>query len=128
MKKQTFCFKQLLLVALGVFSVSTLVHAGNNQNVTITGSVDNSSSGNGKAMMNVGSAVGKSVGNNTQTVVVNGSLSNKASGSGKASINIGSSVNDGGNNNQSVSVGGSIVNSASGGKSEVNIGSVVKDD
>jgi hypothetical protein len=77
-------------------------------------------------MINVGSAVGKSVGNNTQSVVVNGSLVNKASGSGKASINIGSSVNDGGSHNQSVSVG-SIVNSSSGGKSEVNIGSVVKD-
>ena len=113
MKKQTFCFKPLLLVALGLFSVSTFVQ-GSTQNVTVSGTVDNSSSGSGKAMINVGSAVGKSVGNNTQSVVVNGSLVNKASGSGKASINIGSSVNDGGSHNQSVSVG-SIVNSSSGG-------------
>ena len=123
MKKQTFCFKRLLLIAFGICSSSTFVY-GSTQNVS--GSVDNSSSGSGKAMINVGSAVGKSVGNNTQSVVVNGSLVNKASGSGKASINIGSSVNDGGSHNQSVSVG-SIVNSSSGGKSEVNIGSVVKD-
>lgn len=127
MKKQTFCFKKILLVSFCSFSISTLVYAGSTQNVTVKGSIDNSSSGNGKAMMNIGSAVGKSVGNNTQTVVVNGALVNKASGNGKASINVGSSVNDGGNNNQSVSVGGSIVNSASGGKSEVNIGSVVKE-
>ena len=126
MKKQTFCFKQLLLIAFGLCSSSTFVY-GSTQNVTVSGAVENSSSGSGKAMINVGSAVGKTVGNNTQNVVVNGSLVNKASGSGKASINLGSSVNDGGSHNQSVSVG-SIVNSSSGGKSEVNIGSVVKDD
>ena len=104
MKKQTFCFKQLLLIAFGVCSVSTFVY-GSTQNVTVSGAVNNSSSGSGKAMINVGSTVGKSVGNNTQSVVVNGSLVNRASGSGKASINIGSSVNDGGSHNQSVSVG-----------------------
>ena len=125
MKKQTFCFKQLLLIAFGLCSASTFVY-GSTQNVTVSGAVENYSSGSGKAMINVGSAVGKTVGNNTQNVVVNGSLVNKASGSGKASINVGSSVNDGGSHNQSVSVG-SIVNSSSGGKSEVNIGSVVKD-
>ncbi|OOF56705.1 hypothetical protein BKK56_02340 [Rodentibacter genomosp. 2] len=127
MKKQIFCFKQMLLVSLSMLSVSVFVYAGSTQNVTVKGSIDNSSSGSGKAMMNIGSAVGKSIGNNNQTVIVNGALVNKASGNGKASINIGSSVNDGGNNNQSVSIGGSIVNSASGGKSEVNIGSVVKE-
>ena len=48
-------------------------------------------------------------------------------GNSKAAINLGSSVNHSGSNNQVVSVG-TIVNSASGGgKSEVNIGSVVKD-
>ena len=68
MKKQTFCFKQLLLIAFGVCSVSTFVY-GSTQNVTVSGAVNNSSSGSGKAMINVGSTVGKSVGNNTQNVV-----------------------------------------------------------
>lgn len=38
MKKQTFCFKQLLLIAFGVCSVSTFVY-GSTQNVTVSGAV-----------------------------------------------------------------------------------------
>ena len=68
MKKQTFCFKQLLLIAFGVCSVSTFVY-GSTQNVTVSGAVNNSSSGSGKAMINVGSTVGKSVGNNTKVLL-----------------------------------------------------------
>lgn len=126
MKKQTFT---LFNVFLSILSISFIPLEGEAsiQDVTVGGSVHNSSSGSGKAQMNIGSSIGKNIGNNTQTVVVNGDLTNKASGSGQAIINIGSVVNDGGSHSQSVSVGGSIVNSSSGGKSEVNIGSVVKD-
>ena len=62
MDKTTFCFKRLLLIAFGLCSASTFVY-GSAQNVTVSGAVDNSSSGSGKAMINVGSAVGKNIGN-----------------------------------------------------------------
>ena len=126
MKKQTANITKTILLALSSLSISFATIAAT-QNVIVKGSVDNASSGSGKAVMNIGSSVGKTIGENTQTVMVNGALVNKASGSGVANMNIGSVVNDGGSHSQSVSVGGSIVNSASGGKSEVNIGSVVKD-
>ncbi|WP_314721091.1 hypothetical protein [Haemophilus pittmaniae] len=126
MKKQTFCLQKSLLLSLGVLAISFSAMAGS-QRVVVNGNIHNSSSGSGKAMVNIGSTVGKRIGNNSQNVAVNGNLVNRASGSGKASINIGSVVNSGGSYSQTVSVAGSIVNAASGGKSEVNIGSIVRD-
>ena len=118
------------LIALTTLFIAMVSHAVNTQNVTITGSVINKSDAVGSnANVNVGSTVGRVVGNqNNQTVTVKGSLVNTATGANsKAGINLGSSVNYAGRTNQVVSVG-TIVNSASGGgKSEVNIGSVVKD-
>ena len=118
------------LIALTTLFIALFATATNTQNVTISGGVVNKSDGTGShAAINVGSTVGRVVGsNNNQTVTVNGSLVNTATGgNSKAAINLGSSVNHSGSNNQVVSVG-TIVNSASGGgKSEVNIGSVVKD-
>ena len=90
MKKQTFCFKQLLLIAFGVCSVSTFVY-GSTQNVTVSGAVNNSSSGSGKASINIGSSVNDG-GSHNQSVSV-GSIVNSSSG-GKSEVNIGSVVKD----------------------------------
>ena len=68
MKNKLFVLNNYCLLHLG-FALNQRSFMGSTQNVTVSGAVNNSSSGSGKAMINVGSTVVRVLGS-TQIVVV----------------------------------------------------------